>query len=51
MRKELREITIRELLDGFIYLVGEDRALYGMNGKLTITPNYQRNYIYGDGVI
>lgn len=50
MRKELREITIRELLDGFIYLVGEDRALYGMNGKLTITPNYQRNYIYGDGI-
>lgn len=50
MEKEIKEMTIKELLDGFVYLRGEDRALYGMNGKLIITPEYQRNYIYGDGI-
>ena len=27
----------------------EGKGLYGLNGKLTIQPEYQRNYIYADG--
>lgn len=43
------EITIRELCDGFIYNELEGRGLFGLSGKLTIQPEYQRNYIYADG--
>lgn len=27
----------------------EGRGLFGLDGRLTIQPEYQRNYIYGDG--
>lgn len=50
MQTEIKHYTIQELLDGFIYLDSEDRGLFGMNGKLVIQPEYQRNYIYGDGI-
>lgn len=42
------EITIEELCEGFIYNTLENRGLYGMNGKLVIQPEYQRNYIYAE---
>lgn len=35
--------------EGFVYNELEGKGLYGLNGKLTIQPEYQRNYIYADG--
>ncbi len=34
---------------GFVYNELEGKGLYGLGGKLTIQPEYQRNYIYADG--
>ena len=42
-------ITIREVCDGFVYNELEGKGLFGFSGKLTIQPEYQRNYIYADG--
>ena len=44
------EITVREICDGFDYNELEGKGLFGLSGKLTIQPEYQRNYIYADGV-
>ncbi len=45
----LTKITIKDICEGFIYNELEGKGLYGLNGKLTIQPEYQRNYIYADG--
>ena len=49
MKAVLKEITIAEICDGFHYSELEGKGLYGMSGRLTIQPEYQRNYIYCDG--
>lgn len=50
MKTTLRtEITVAEICDGFIYNQLEGRGLFGLSGKLTIQPEYQRNYIYAEG--
>ena len=41
--------TVREIIDGFVYNELEGKGLFGLSGKLTIQPEYQRNYIYADG--
>lgn len=43
------QITIEKLCQGFQYNELEGKGLFGLNGKLTIQPEYQRNYIYADG--
>lgn len=43
------EITVNEICDGFVYNELEGKGLFGLSGKLTIQPEYQRNYIYADG--
>src|SRR6201999_557138 len=43
------DITIRDVVDGFVYNELEGKGLFGLSGKLTIQPEYQRNYIYADG--
>ena len=43
------EITIEEICEGFVYNELEGKGLFGLSGKLTIQPEYQRNYIYADG--
>jgi Protein of unknown function DUF262/HNH endonuclease len=43
------DITIKEVCDGFVYNELEGKGLFGLSGKLTIQPEYQRNYIYADG--
>ena len=43
------DITITAICDGFIYNELEGKGLFGLSGKLTIQPEYQRNYIYADG--
>ena len=43
------EITVKDICDGFVYNQLEGKGLFGLSGKLTIQPEYQRNYIYADG--
>jgi hypothetical protein len=43
------EITIKDVCDGFVYNELEGKGLFGLSGKLTIQPEYQRNYFYADG--
>lgn len=43
------EFTVEEICKGFVYNELEGKGLYGLNGRLTIQPEYQRNYIYADG--
>jgi len=42
------DITVAGICDGFVYNQLEGKGLYGLGGKLTIQPEYQRNYIYAD---
>ena len=50
MKTTLRtDITVRDICKGFQYNELEGRGLFGLGGKLTIQPEYQRNYIYADG--
>jgi len=43
------DITVKDIVDGFEYNELEEKGLFGLGGKLTIQPEYQRNYIYADG--
>ncbi|MBL7786032.1 MAG: DUF262 domain-containing protein, partial [Chitinophagales bacterium] len=43
------DITIKDICEGFVYNELEGKGLFGLSGKLTIQPEYQRNYIYADG--
>lgn len=50
MKTTLRtDITVADICDGFVYNQLEGKGLFGLGGKLTIQPEYQRNYIYADG--
>jgi len=49
MTTKLHQYTVREIVDGFVYNELEGKGLFGLSGKLTIQPEYQRNYIYADG--
>jgi len=47
MKTTLRtDITIADICNGFVYNELEGKGLFGSSGKLTIQPEYQRNYIY-----
>ncbi|MGD9554261.1 MAG: DUF262 domain-containing protein [Arcobacteraceae bacterium] len=43
------DLTIKDICNGFVYNELEGKGLFGLSGKLTIQPEYQRNYIYADG--
>ena len=49
METTRKTYTISEICDGFIYNELEGKGLFGLAGKLTIQPEYQRSYIYADG--
>jgi len=50
MKTTLRtDITVKDICNGFVYNELEGKGLFGLSGKLTIQPEYQRNYIYADG--
>jgi len=38
--------TIKDVCKGFVYNELEGKGLFGLSGRLTIQPEYQRNYIY-----
>lgn len=44
----ITDITIEALCEGFVYSEQEGRGLFGLSGKLTIQPEYQRHFIYAD---
>jgi hypothetical protein len=46
MKIELKEITVRELTDG--YEDNQEGGVVGYSGKLDIRPPYQREFIYKD---
>lgn len=49
MEKTLRtDITIKQICEWFVYNELEWKWLFGLAWKLTIQPEYQRNYIYAD---
>ena len=49
MRTKLEKYTVREIAEGFQYNALEAKGLFGLAGRLTIQPEYQRSYIYADG--
>lgn len=49
MKTELKQYTVAEVTEGFVYNELEAKGLYGLAGELVIQPEYQRNYIYNDG--
>ncbi len=49
MKTTLRtDITVKDICEGFVYNDHEGKGLFGLSGKLTIQPEYQRNYIYAE---
>ena len=48
MEAELQTYTVKELCEGFTYSDIDCKGLYGLAGKLTIQPEYQRNYLYSE---
>jgi len=42
------DISVSDICAGFVYNQLEGKGLFGLSGKLTIQPEYQRNYIYAD---
>jgi uncharacterized protein with ParB-like and HNH nuclease domain len=42
------DLTVADICAGFVYNQLEGKGLFGLGGKLTIQPEYQRNYIYAD---
>ena len=43
------DITVKDICEWFVYNELEGKGLFGLSWKLTIQPEYQRNYIYADG--
>ena len=43
------DLTVKDINEGFVYNEYEGKGLFGWGGRLTIQPEYQRNYIYADG--
>lgn len=43
------EWTVADVCKGFVYNELEGKGLFGLDGRLTIQPEYQRHYIYNDG--
>ena len=44
----IQDWTIGEICKGFQYNEYEGKGLYGLSGKLTIQPEYQRHYLYAE---
>lgn len=42
------ETTVKDVIDGFEYNELEGKGLFGLGGRLTIQPEYQRAFIYAE---
>lgn len=49
MKTTLEQYTVADVVEGFVYNELEGKGLFGLAGELVIQPEFQRNYIYGDG--
>ena len=49
MKTDLKQYPVKDITEGFEYNELEAKGLFGLSGRLTIQPEYQRNYIYADG--
>lgn len=50
MKTTLRtDLSVADICSGFVYNELEGKGLFGLDGRLTIQPEYQRNYIYAEG--
>src|SRR6187397_2952681 len=49
MKTDLKQYSVAETVEGFVYNELEGKGLFGLAGRLVIQPEYQRHYIYGDG--
>ena len=47
--KLITDLNVKSISEGFVYNEYEGKGLFGWSGRLTIQPEYQRNYIYADG--
>ena len=45
----LTDVSVEDICKGFVYNKLDSKARFGWGGKLTIHPEYQRNYIDADG--
>lgn len=48
MKATLKTYKVKQICEGFVYNELEQKGLYGLNGMLTIQPEYQRNYLYAE---
>ncbi|WP_228821412.1 hypothetical protein [Nocardia farcinica] len=46
METKLEKYTIEQVTDGFHYSKLEEKGLYGLSGRLTVQPEFQRAYLY-----
>lgn len=49
MKTNLKTYSVKQISEGFVYNELEGKGLFGLSGRLTIQPEYQRAYIYSDG--
>lgn len=42
------DLTVADICEGFEFDAAENKGLFGWSGRLTIQPEYQRNYLYAD---
>lgn len=48
MKTTLKEYKVSDIVEDFHYSELEGKGLFGLAGRLTIQPEYQRNYIYAE---
>lgn len=48
MDTKLEKYLVRDLVEGFVYSELEGKGLFGLSGRLTIQPEYQRAYVYSE---
>ena len=48
MEATLNTYTVEQICKGFTYNEAEGKGLFGLSGRLTIQPEYQRNYLYAE---
>ena len=48
MKAERKTYTVEEIWKGLTYNEAEGKGLFGLSGRLTIQPEYQRNYLYAE---
>lgn len=45
---DLKDITVADIIKGYVDKSDDEEGIYGYGGKLNIRPKYQRNFVYDD---